>query len=204
MEITIGKKTYKDIPESYDSLNLRKFIEVSKFMENNVGLSKEKQTEYGVKLINILTEIPIKDIYKLPATDFVMLMKEFEWLGKKPSTKAKKIVKIDNKEYKFLNMNEITAGEQISIETLHQQSKSKWDITHLVYAILCRPVKGRKKEIIDLDSMEDIKKRADLLMEKMYIGDVYGHLINFTNGGAKRSKSSQGSSVLKIKRNQSS
>ncbi len=201
VDIQIGEKLYKDIPENYDELNLRKFIELSKFFEESKQLQKEKPTQYSVKLLNIILSAPIKEIYKLNTSDFTQLVEFFEWLGKMPKKSKRKTVKIDGKEYKFLNYNDITTGEHISIETVNNGANNRWDVLHVVYAVLCRPVKGKKKEIIDLEEKWSlVEDRAELFLDKMMIGEVYGNLVNFTNGAEKFTKTSQASSTLTIKR----
>lgn len=203
VDIQIGDKVYKDIPENFDELLLGKFIDITKFFEDNKDLQKDKQTEYSVKFLSKILSAPIKEIYNLNTLDFTDLMEFFSWLGKTPkSSSNKKTVKIGKKEFIFKDYNSITAGEQISIETLNNQAENKWDVVSTIYAILCRPVvkDARKKVIAPLeDDWSEVEKRAKFFEDNMIIGEVYSNLINFTNGAAKSStKTSQGSSGLKI------
>lgn len=204
VDIEINGKTYKDIPESYSDLNLREFINLSKFMNKNKELSDKEPTKYSVLLLENFIGAPKEDIYKLNTSHFSELVDFFGWLGKMPKESKAKFIKIDGKEYMFKNLSDMTAGEQISIETVKTSNEDELDILHIIFAIICRPVvkEGRKKVIQDLeDSFDDIKKRGELFLDKMIIEEAYGPLQNFTGGVTKSStKTTQGSSSLIIKR----
>lgn len=202
INLTIGKKDYS-LAESYDELNLGKFIELTKILENKD--KEESDLRFSLKLIAALIGCEVDILYQLSISDMNLLINEVGWVSENPKQKNTKKITIEGNHYGFLNLNGITTGEMISIESFQKNVNDNKENLHFVMAILFRKIEGGSVLPLE-DDFEKIKERAELFKEKMMIGEVYGPLINFTTGGTGSTMKSSGPSlVLKIQRkNQSS
>jgi len=201
INLTIGKQEY-NLPESYDELNLGKFIELTKILEAKD--KEESDLKFSLKLIAALIGCGVDTLYQLSISDMNLLVNEVSWVSENPKQKNTKKITIDGVHYGFINLNGITTGEMISIESFQKNVTDNKDNLHFVMAILFRKIEGGSVLPLE-DDFEKIKERADLFKEKMMVGEVYGPLINFTTGGTGSiMKSSAPSLVLKIQKRKAS
>lgn len=197
IDLEIGKVKY-ELPESYDELSLGKFIELSKVLDNKND--SKSDLRFSLEILSKLIGCDIAVLYLLSVSDMNILVDEISWVNNNPTKKTKKNITIDGNDYGFVSLNGITTGEMISIESFQQNLTDNRDNLHFVMAILFRPIEDGKVVKLE-DDFDVIRSRAEMFKEKMMIGEVYGPLINFMNGGTKSSmKTSVLSSTLKIKK----
>lgn len=197
IKITIENKKY-EMPSGYSELTLGKFMEITSIIEKQNEYTSP--TKYTIDLLSKTMDCPTETLLQLDMDDLSTLLKELEWLKKTPKKKRTTKFKIDGTQYGLIQNKKITTGEMISIESFHKNDIHNNSNIHLIMAILFRPIQDGK--IIPLeDDYEAVLERANLFKEKLIIEEVYGCLVNFTNGGrGSTTKSSAASSNLKIER----
>ena len=88
------------------------------------------------------------------------------WLTNDKSFETNEIIKIEDQEYKFIDLNKIKVGEYTSIKTL-AEGKNIYDAMLDILTILIRPVIDGKIEKYDPDKSES---RKDLFNKKLING----------------------------------
>ena len=196
IKLTIGEQEY-DLPENYDELSLGKFITLSKILEDK---KNDSDFKFSLNLISTIIGCEIDTLYGLNLNDMNTLIKEVNWITQTPLKKKTKKIIVEGVEYGFLDLNGITTGEMISVESFNTNLKDNKDNIHLVLSILFRPIVNGKITPLESD-YNVILERAELFKNKMMIGEVYGPLINFMNGGTGSTiKNLAPSSALKMRK----
>jgi hypothetical protein len=158
-------------------------------------------------LIASLIGCRLTDIINLQQEDFLVLQEHFDWLSDFEYNKTTTLM-IDGIEYTAASdLNSLSAGEIISIETIIKGNENKIDSFDMILSILLRPCVRSKNEfgediikVKDLDSFVEIKERAKIFREKALIVDVYNVINLFFSGGKKSTNNTRTSSGLKIVR----
>lgn len=175
-----------DFPDNWGEVNLEKLIELNKIQKMNLSSSIEMNS----KIINILSGIPLDIILSIPLSDYTELVNLTTWIQNLPN-KSVNSVMIDGVKYLPMDLNNISAGEFISIEVFTKDNSD--DNLHLISSILIRPeVNGQIEKLKDLN---DIQNRANLFKEKLMVDSLWPIVNNFFNGAALSSlKNTQDSS----------
>lgn len=199
MEIQFGEKVYDNVPETYDEMSLGKFMDVMKLQ--NKQKDYENPTMFMVDLIAAIIGCDSDVILSLNHSDLETLTEAFTWLNKEPEKRNVEYLEIDGNIYVPKKNNQITLGEQISIETFLKKDLTNIDNYHYVMAILLRPGKkvGDEYVINPLENdIDKINKRAELFKEKLMINDIFG-IISFFSTGVSGS-STKNSGAFSIRR----
>ena len=183
MEIQFGEKIYENVPESYDDMSLGKFMDIMKLQ------TKQKDYEsvnlFMVDLLAVIIGCDRDLILSISYEDLGILTESFTWLNEEPEKKDVKFLEIDGKIYVPKKTNQITLGEQISIETFLKKDLTNSDNYHYVMAILLRPGKKVGDDYI-IDNLENdidkITERAEMFKDKLMINDIFGIISFFSTG----------------------
>lgn len=204
IDITIGNKTYENIPESYEEMVLGTYQTFLKRMEEkDIGEDFKEYTYFS--MLSSLIGCSFEDILNLEIEDMNILQEHFNWLS---DFKYKEITQLDLDGVFYTaknNYSQLTTGEVISIETILKGKTNGVDNFHIILSILLRPsvisINEFGEEVIkqkDLDNFDDIKIRAKLFQEKLLITEVYGIINLFFSGDKIPTTNTKTSSGLKI------
>jgi len=208
MKITIGTEEFNNIPESYDEMNLGKFMEIM-ILQNKEKDFKSKSL-FTAHLLSVIIGCEVEYILEFDSDEIGILADAFSWLREQPEIKEMKTIVIDDITYVMKTNSVLTLGEQVSIETFLQKDLSNAENFHLVMSILLRPAIKVVDEFTKIESykikpLEDdfnvILERAEMFKKKLMIENIYGVLTAFSTGVKNSSmKTSVDSSRLKIVR----
>jgi hypothetical protein len=173
-------KKFVDIPEGYDEMKIGHYMEILSIIEKKDEYKNE--FEFSLDILSKLIGCDRKVLLKLNRDEIYELTGCFLYLKETPSKKTFIEFTMDGVKY-GLTKFPLLVEEEISIETILTQGKKESDILHLLIAILIRPVENDK--IVELDEWDDLQKRAELFKDKLYLEDVYGAVMVFTDGVKK-------------------
>ena len=162
------------IPTSWNDVTLREFIELSSLDFE----SYKSPVEYYIHVLRIFGNDNIENIFDyIKAVDLNSIIGQMSFMNEEPEKLDNKSVEIDGEMY-FLsdNLNELTVGEYVSIESLIEQGgQSSVDSIPTVLSVLLRP----KNEVFD---SANCVKRAELFKDALSIEQVLGMSVFFSSG----------------------
>lgn len=191
LDITIDKNKF-EMPESWDELSLRKYLEVSQILNNRSA--DETDNQIWVKLIQKALNCDSSLLLNLSQDDFNILCSHFIWITKDPEQKMPEVIELDinNKKikYAFIKDSKLNTGERLTSEVILQQYKTLEEQFPYILAIILRPAKeipneetGKIEYEIEPISSDfgKIEDRAEMFMDKIMMGEVYGRLVFFSH-----------------------
>lgn len=173
-------KKFMDIPEGYDEMKIGHYMEILSIIEKKDEYKNE--FDFSLDILSKLIGCDRKILLKLNRDEIYELTECFLYLKETPTKKTFIEFTMDGVKY-GLTKFPLLVEEEISIETILTQGKKESDILHLLIAILIRPIENDK--VIELDEWEDLQKRAELFKNRLYLEDVYGAVMVFTDGVKK-------------------
>ncbi len=162
------------IPTSWEDVTLGEFIELSKLDMADF----ESPVDYYIQMLTLLGNQDIEDIKEfLKLTDLTAIISEMVFINEAPKELDNKEVTIDGQVYKLIpNLNNITLGEYVSIESLIERDKlNSISSIPAILSVILRP----EGEEFNSDIVED---RMRLFKEKLSIEDVLGMSLFFSLG----------------------
>lgn len=164
-----------NMPESWNEVSLGRMMIIDD-LKNSGDISSLELSAY---ILEALSSIPAQLLLEIPLQDLTTLSNLIGWMQTMPTKKVKK-VKIDDIEYVPIDLNNMSAGEMISLEVFQKENAEK--NLHFISAILIRPqVDGKIEKLKD---MMDINARAELFKEKLMVGDLWPIVNDFFSGAA--------------------
>tara|TARA_R110002072_G_scaffold3894_6_gene27932 strand:+ start:322 stop:837 length:516 start_codon:yes stop_codon:yes gene_type:complete len=162
------------IPTSWDDVTLREFIELSSLDFE----SYKSPVEYYIHVLRVFGNDNIEDIFDyIKTVDLNSIIGQMSFMNEEPSKLDNKSVEIAGEMY-FLsdNLNELTVGEYVSIESLIEQGGyNSVDSIPTVLSVLLRP----KNEVFD---SANCVKRTELFKDALSIEQVLGMSVFFSSG----------------------
>lgn len=162
------------IPTEWEDVTLGEFVALSKLDINDFS----NELDYYVRMLKIFGNTDIDDIIEfIKVSDIIDISNQMSFMKAAPRVLDKKNIKIDGVTYKLIdNMNEITLGEYITIETLIEKDKlNSVSAIPAILSVVLRP------ENEDFDS-NLCTSRIELFKEKLSIEDVLGMSVFFWTG----------------------
>lgn len=181
------------LPESWDE------VQVSVFENfNKIDLENENKIKLMIDMLVSLSDNTLTSeiIKKLDSETFAQIMDYINFANTTPSNRRKTSLKIDGDKYIIKNMNDLTMGEQISIEMITKEAENNVMLTISdLLCIICRKVdESGKVEEFDIEHMN----RKEMF-GKLKVNDVYGAILFFSQNNEKSNKNSNKSSHRKSK-----
>tara|TARA_R100000781_G_C4074280_1_gene125540 strand:- start:728 stop:1342 length:615 start_codon:yes stop_codon:yes gene_type:complete len=178
MKVTITegkKKTTFNMPSEWNELTLGRYMRTMKVLEST---KEESEIDKAIKLVNCISDIPVKKLYNLEVKSIndlgVYLKKLF---NTKPNEELKHIIKIDDVEYGFHpKLKDMTLGEFVDLETYN---KDTIENLHHILSILYRPVIAKEKDKYLIEEYKPDDKRAELFKKKLTVDDFNGASVFF-------------------------
>ena len=162
------------IPTSWNDVTLREFIELSSLDFE----SYKSPVEYYIHVLRVFGNDDVENIFDyIKAVDLNSIIGQMSFMNEEPSKLDNKSVEINGEMY-FLsdNLNELTVGEYVSIESLIEQGgQSSVDSIPTVLSVLLRP----KNEVFN---SANCVKRAELFKDALSIEQVLGMSVFFSSG----------------------
>ena len=201
MNITLvkeGRQTIHKIPTKWNQVSLKKYVRIMKVLkeDNDSTLDKLNKT---IKMLRILTDIPEKDILRLPLNNINILGSKLnELLSKQPNDTLKNIIRINGVNYGFHpKIADISFGEWVDIDSFINDGVD--DNLHKILAVLYRPVISKKGDKYQIEPYEPCKKREEILLENLNVGDFYGVSVFFSDLGRELLSHTLKSSIQDLK-----
>jgi hypothetical protein len=163
------------IPTSWDDVNVRQYIEISKIDTSMSDL------QTMLSMVRIL--VPSLDeelMNNMTQESAAMIVNKMEFISTQPVANQKSEIVIKGDTYVMdMEFEKLSVGEMVSFETLAQSEDiSEKDSISLVLAILLRKKVNGEVEEFDADN---IFKRREMFDEEISITDVYGFFLAFAN-----------------------
>lgn len=158
------------IPESLNDITLGQYLKFKKVIEAD----DISEGIYKLAVVSIFCKLKVQEAQSINLTDFDDIYKKVsEVLQQEPTFKDRFIV--DNFEFGFIpNLDEITAGEYIDIDTY----SSKEDGFVSIMGVLFRPITNKMKEKYSIEDYESSDKYIDYI-ERMPLGVALGANVFF-------------------------
>lgn len=158
------------IPESLNDITLGQYLKFKKVIEAD----DISEGIYKLAVVSIFCKLKVQEAQSINLTDFDDIYKKVsEVLQQEPTFKDRFIV--DNIEFGFIpNLDEITAGEYIDIDTY----SSKEDGFVSIMGVLFRPITNKIKEKYSIEDYESSDKYIDYI-ERMPLGVALGANVFF-------------------------
>ena len=162
------------IPTKWSDVTLKEFIELSALDID----SFDSHIDYYVKMLGVFGNDNIGDILEfVKLSDIADIVNQMSFMNTKPKEIDKKEVTINGEVFKLIeNMNEITVGEYVSIETLIEQGNlNSISSIPAILSVILKPI----NEVFDSSI---VNKRMELFEEELSIEDVLGMSVFFSIG----------------------
>lgn len=162
------------IPTAWEDVTLNEFIELSKLDID----SFDSHIDYYIAMLGIFGNDDLNNILEfVKLTDVADIINQMAFMNTPPRNLDNKEVTIKGEVFRLIqNMNELTVGEYISIETLIEQGKL--DSISSIPAILSVILKPIGEEF---DS-NLVNARMELFKNELSIEDVLGMSVFFSIG----------------------
>jgi len=174
-----------NVPESWDDLTLKQYLEFTKVAETvKEDDNSIENTLRTYKLVEILTGMTEEELDEMSIVDMNDLSAKLSHIitNFKFNNEPSNHFNIDGVDYVAKNTAELDNGEYITLNILKEQYTNQYELFPMLLSVLVRPGKMEydpesKKEIWEAEKfnrrdLNNMKLRADLFMEKALAKDV--------------------------------
>jgi len=162
------------IPQEWNDVTLGEFIKLSTLDIQNF----ESEIHYYVEMLRIFGNDNIDDIVEfIKLADISNIVNQMQFIREQPKSLDIKKVTIKGIEYKLMeNMNKITIGEYVSIESMMDNKKlNPISAIPAILSVILRP----EGEVFNSDL---VNTRMELFEKELSIEDVLGMSRFFSTG----------------------
>ena len=162
------------IPTAWEDVTLNEFIELSKLDID----SFDSHIDYYISMLGIFGNDDLNNILEfVKLTDVADIINQMSFMNTPPRNLDKKEVTIKGEVFRLIqNMNELTVGEYISIETLIEQGKlDSISSIPVILSVILKPI----GEQFDSNL---VNARMELFKNELSIEDVLGMSVFFSIG----------------------
>lgn len=144
-----------NMPESLNEITIKQFFDFKKCCDQ----SNDEQY-LRLALVSIFCDVSIEDIKKISSKDFIEISNQLTEVLKEQPIHVEKFI-INGVSFGFIpNLEKITAGEYIELDTLFKD-----DETYLEQmAVMYRPITGTYKDLYHIEPFEDTEKHKDIMI----------------------------------------
>lgn len=183
IDIKINDNTYK-LPSCWEDITLKDYKAIYDFEKNHTFKS---DVLYSVHLMAMLMGCDSDELMKFTSEQFEKLVDQIEWVKEDPKNTNIKEVVLNDITYVVTNdLNTITMGEKVSIDTILQNDPS--DLCGLM-CVLLRPrvkiynaEKGEEEYEQEEFNIKNYSYRRELFFENLKLVDVKGITDFFLSG----------------------
>ena len=162
------------IPTAWEDVTLNEFIELSKLDID----SFDSHIDYYISMLGVFGNDDLNNILEfVKLTDVADIINQMAFMNTPPRNLDKKEVTIKGEVFRLIqNMNELTVGEYISIETLIEQGKlDSISSIPAILSVILKPI----GEQFDSNL---VNARMELFKNELSIEDVLGMSVFFSIG----------------------
>ena len=177
------KKLSFNIPESFDELNLGRYMRLMKVLKNDFE-NEVSDIEKVIRILNCITDISKKDLYRLDLKSIGKLGVHLtKFLETVPNDELKHFIEVEGVEYGFHpKLVDMTLGEFVDLETYIENLEEN---LHKILSILYRPVTAKKDDKYRIEDYEPNEERAELFKKHLKVEDFNGASVFFYDLGTK-------------------
>lgn len=192
-------KTY-NLCNSWEDMTLQRYINFFLYQDSKKeGIMDEL---YLMEIIEILSDCDV--LMEVPMETLKSLISEINFLSTTPKLTKGDVIHIDAQLYKCVNLNELTAGEYISIKMLMGDEKTVLQGLPKLLSIIVRPAEefidketGKKRYKIEKFAVDNLDWRAEKFLS-LRIVDVLHWTTFFLTGKKQSLQTSQRSTNQKV------
>lgn len=158
-----------NVPSSWEEVTIEEFIKVSQLIYND-------DLSYYIDIINVFNEgITIEEMEKWSEESIMTIASHLSFLNEEMDTHVQKEIKIANKTFKIIDLNNITIGEYISIQTLiDDKNLTQFSAIPSILSIILRP----EGEEFDIKVIND---RIELFNKELSVVEAMNLVLNYNN-----------------------
>ena len=111
-------------------------------------------------MVSIFCDVSVEDIKKISSKDFIEISNQLTNVLKETPTHIEKFV-INGVSFGFIpNLENITAGEYIELDTLFKDEETYLE----QMAVMYRPITGTHKNLYSIEPFESVEKHRDIMI----------------------------------------
>ena len=144
-----------NIPESLNEITIKQFFDF-------VECTKQSQDDQYLRLamVSIFCDVSVEDIKKISSKDFIDISNQLTNVLKETPTHIEKFI-INGVSFGFIpNLENITAGEYIELDTLFKDEETYLE----QMAVMYRPITGTHKNLYRIEPFESTEKHKDIMI----------------------------------------
>ena len=144
-----------NIPENLNEITIKQFFDFKKCCDTN-----QDDQYLRLAMVSIFCDISVEDIKKISSKDFIDISNQLMNVLKETPTHIEKFV-INGVSFGFIpNLENITAGEYIELDTLFKDEETYLE----QMAVMYRPVVSKHKNLYSIEPFESTEKHKDIMI----------------------------------------
>lgn len=144
-----------NIPESLNEITIKQFFDFKKCCDIN-----QDDQYLRLAMVSIFCDISVEDIKKISSKDFIEISNQLTNVLKEQPVHVEKFI-INGVEFGFIpNLENITAGEYIELDTLFKDEDTYLE----QMAVMYRPIVEKHKNLYKIEPFESTEKHKDIMI----------------------------------------
>lgn len=144
-----------NIPESLNEITIKQFFDFKKCCD-----ASQDENYLRLAMVSIFCDISVEDIKKISSKDFIEIVTQLTQVIKEQPIHVEKFV-INGVWFGFIpNLENITAGEYIELDTLFKDEETYLE----QMAVMYRPIVGTHKNLYRIEPFESTDKHKNIMI----------------------------------------
>lgn len=144
-----------NIPENLNEITIKQFFDFKKCCDTN-----QDDQYLRLAMVSIFCDVSVEDIKKISSKDFIDISNQLTNVLKETPVHVERFV-INGVEFGFIpNLENITAGEYIELDTLFKDEETYLE----QMAVMYRPVVSKHKNLYSIEPFESTEKHKDIMI----------------------------------------
>ena len=144
-----------NIPENLNEITIKQFFDFKKCCDTN-----QDDQYLRLAMVSIFCDVSVEDIKKISSKDFIDISNQLTNVLKETPTHIEKFV-INGVSFGFIpNLENITAGEYIELDTLFKDEETYLE----QMAVMYRPIVSKHKNLYRIEPFESVEKHKDIMI----------------------------------------
>ena len=144
-----------NIPENLNEITIKQFFDFKKCCDTN-----QDDQYLRLAMVSIFCDVSVEDIKKISSKDFIDISNQLTNVLKETPTHIEKFV-INGVSFGFIpNLENITAGEYVELDTLFKDEETYLE----QMAVMYRPIVSKHKNLYRIEPFESTEKHKDIMI----------------------------------------
>ena len=144
-----------NIPENLNEITIKQFFDFKKCCDTN-----QDDQYLRLAMVSIFCDVSVEDIKKISSKDFIDISNQLTNVLKETPRHLKRFI-INGVEFGFIpNLENITAGEYIELDTLFKDEETYLE----QMAVMYRPIVSKHKNLYRIEPFESTEKHKDIMI----------------------------------------